>query len=295
MTKEVAISKRIKISEAQQYTLLSVLIASLFLGIAIALVSSFVRQISFNIDVIAEEEKSIANYSQIIKKIGICKSPKGSIYSNDELKKCDPDSIEIAEIPGTLRADILNNLASNESLNSVPNINNASCINPATGKNYTYKELSENYDNARGSKELNNASQLIRSCSALRVIPDALPSTKNEEALLASLDKLFRVSSWEPESLSPTGEVEQSQLANGLNEISVSLSVKTDSGVVKRVLSNIERSIREFDIKNATIEWTNNSLEFSAQASAYYMDNSSITETIKKISINDNKAKTRSK
>lgn len=295
MAKEVAISKRIKISEAQQYTLLSVLVASLFLGIAIALVSSFVRQISFNIDVIAEEEKSIANYSQIIKKIGICKSPKGSIYSNDELKKCDPDSIEIAEIPGTLRADILNNLASNESLNSVPNINNASCINPATGKNYTYKELSENYDNARGSKELNNASQLIRSCSALRVIPDALPSTKNEEALLASLDKLFRVSSWEPESLSPTGEVEQSQLANGLNEISVSLSVKTDSGVVKRVLSNIERSIREFDIKNATIEWTNNSLEFSAQASAYYMDNSSITETIKKISINDNKAKTRSK
>lgn len=296
MAKEVAISKRIKITEAQRYTILSVLVASLFLGVAISLVSSFIRQISFNIDVIAEEEKSIANYSQIIKKIGICKSPKGSIYSGDELKKCDPDGIEVSEIPGTLRANILNEVASNESLSSVPNTNDSNCVNLETGKNYTYKELIENYDNARGNEELNAASQLIRTCSALRVVPDALPSIKNEEALLASLDKLFRISNWEPESLSPTGEIEKSQLANGLNEISVSLSVRTGSDVTRKVLNNIERSIREFNIKNATIEWSGDSnLEFRAQASAYYQDKSSIVETVKKISAEEKKTKTRSK
>ncbi len=295
MAKEIAISKRLKITEAQQYMLLSVLGASLFMGVAISLVSSYIRQISFNIEAIAEEEKSIVAYSNIIKEIGICKSPKGSVYSSEELKNCNPDAIEASEIPNTLRANILEDLAANEALNSVPNTSNASCINPATGKNYTYKELSKNYDDARGSDELNAASQLIRSCSALRVIPDALPSTQNEEALLASLDKLFKVSNWEPESLNPTGEVEESELASGLNAISVSLSIETDSGTTKQILSNIERSIREFDIKNASLEWnSDSSLQFRAQASAYFMNESSIIETSKKISPNG-KNKTGSK
>ena len=56
MAKEVAISKRLKITQAQQYMLLSVLVASLFLGTAIALVSNFIRQISFNTKVIMAEE-----------------------------------------------------------------------------------------------------------------------------------------------------------------------------------------------------------------------------------------------
>ena len=52
MAKEVAIGKRLKISEAQQYIILSVLGASIFLGVAIALVMHFIKQISFNTDVI---------------------------------------------------------------------------------------------------------------------------------------------------------------------------------------------------------------------------------------------------
>lgn len=285
MAKEVAISKRIKITEAQQYTLLSVLVASIFLGVAISLISSFIRQISFNINVIAEEEKTIVNYSDTIKNIGICKKPNGSIYTNEELKKCDPDSIEISEVPDTLRANIIEKLAANKALNSVPNVSNASCINPSTQKNYTYKELTTKYKDARGSDELNAASQLIRSCSALRVIPDALPSAKNEEALLASLNQLFKVSDWEPESLSPSGEIEASTIGSNLSTIAISLSIETDSGTTTNILSNIERSIREFDIKSASIEWSSdNSLEFQAQAKAYYTSASSIPESTKTIS-----------
>ena len=48
MAKEVAISKRIKISEAQQYMLLAVLGASVVLGVAISLTAHFIQQISFN-------------------------------------------------------------------------------------------------------------------------------------------------------------------------------------------------------------------------------------------------------
>ena len=100
MAKEVAIGKRAKISEAQQYMLLSVLAASVILGAAISLIIHFVQQISFNAKVIAAEDEAIVSYSNVIKSTGICKSPKGDVYSEDELKKCSPDSIEDRRRPG---------------------------------------------------------------------------------------------------------------------------------------------------------------------------------------------------
>lgn len=285
MAKEIAIGKRAKISEAQQYMLLSVLGAAIFLGIAISLISHFVQQISFNTKVIMEEEKAIVAYSNVIKSTGICKSPRGTIYSDDELKKCDPDAIEVSEIPGTLRANILEKLASNEALNSVPKEDDSNCINPETKKNFTYKELNKIYQDADSANELKSASQLIKSCSALRVIPDALPAFKNEEALLASLNKLFIVSGWEPESLSPSGSSSSSSSSSSLNTISVRLSVEASSSTTMTVLHNIERSIREFNIERASIEWGgDNSLILQAQATAYYTNEASITETNKTIS-----------
>ena len=295
MAKEVAISKRLKISEAQQYMILSVLGASVILGASITLVLKFVGQISLNSKAIAEEEASIANYSKVISEIGICRKPSGSVYTDKELENCIPDSIEVAEIPGTLRANILTNLAANEALNSVPKENNSSCINPATGKNYTYKELNDNYEKANGSTELTAATQLIRSCSALRVIPDALPAFQNEEALLASLNKIFIESNWEPESISPGDSSVETEagVATGLNPISVNLSLETDVGTAKAVLGNIERSIREFDISRATFSWSNaNSLTLEAAATAYYMDESSIVETERSVTTSSSSTKT---
>ena len=280
MAKEIAIGKRAKISEAQQYMLLSVLGAAIVLGVAIALVSHFIKQISFNVDVIAAEEQAMATYSDIIKSTGVCKSPNGSIYSGGELEKCDPESIEISEIPDTLRANILEEVAANDALNSVPKEDDSSCINPETGKNFTYKELNKIYSDARGASELQTASSLIKACSALRVIPDALPAFKNEEALMASLNKLFIASNWNPESISPSGTIEAVEGSTGLNAILVNFTVEADSGTTMNVLHNIERSIREFNFNRASIEWGgNNSLILNAQASAYYMDPSIINET----------------
>ncbi len=291
MAKEIAIGKRAKISEAQQYMLFAVLGASIFLGVAISLVVHFSKQISFNAEVIMAEDQSIVKYSDVIKSVGVCKSPRGSVYSNDELNNCDPDGINIDEIPGTLRYNILNNLAADTALNSVPKDSSTSCINPKTKKNFTYEELNEIYDKAKKSEELIAASQLIKSCSALRVIPDALPAFKNEEALLASLNKIFLLSGIEPESLSPSGTIEASDLGTGLNAVLVNLSLDdlTTRDTVK-LLSNIERSIREYNIQNATFTWSSpNTLTLRGQATAFYREESSVVETTNIIQAEDEK------
>ncbi|MBR2998520.1 hypothetical protein IKF34_01975 [Candidatus Saccharibacteria bacterium] len=285
MAKEIAIGKLAKISKAEQHILLAAFVASLVLGVGLSLSFRFIKQISYNSKVISAEDAAIDNYSNVIKATGICKAPRGSTYSSDELKKCDPSSIEIAEIPGTLRANIIENLAANQALNSVPKEDNASCINPLTQKSYTYEELNKIYNDAVGSDSLNAASQLMQNCSALRVIPDALPAFRNEEAMLASVNKLFNLSNWVPESLSPAGEGVEDD-GSGLNVLGVNLSMETSTGVVKDFLNNLDRSIREFHVSNMSIEWSeDSSLNFSAQATAYYMDETAINETTETVSV----------
>ena len=283
MAKEIAIGKRAKISEAQQYMLLSVLGASVFLGAAISLTTRFVKQIAFNAEVISAEDQSIADYSKVIRDTGICIKPQGNVYSDEELNKCNPEAIETSQIPNTLRSNVLEKLAANEALSSVPDPNNDNCRNPDTDKPYTYNQLNEAYKQATTTEDRRVAFQKIKTCSALRIIPDALPSFKNEEALLASLNQIFNMSGWVPQSLSPSGSSQASKLAPHLNSFDVSVSVEAGTGVTTNVLDNIERSIREFDITSASIEWNNNSLTVRARASAYYMDPSTITESTKTI------------
>lgn len=293
--KEVAILKRAKISEAQQYVLLAVLGASIFLGAAASLVMHFVNKISFNINVIAEEERAIAEYSDAIKKLGVCRAPAGSVYTDAELASCIPDEIDVSMVPGTLRANILEQVAANKALNSVPrekSLDDSNCINPLTEKTYTYKELQDTYNNADTAETRNAASQLIKSCSALRVIPDALPSTSkpNKEALLASLNYIFIVSGWLPDLISPAGDdgsIGSVDLGAGISAISVALSIEADSSTTMNTLYNIERSIREFYFSNASIEWSNGALKLESVATAFYIGKSTIEEKEKIIKPED--------
>jgi hypothetical protein len=246
-----------------------------------------IKQISFNAKVIAAEEQSISAYSNAIKQTGICKSPKGSVYSDEEIKNCNPDEIDIDDIPDTLRANILENVAASKALASVSAINTRSCINPATNKEYTYNELNKFYNNGN---DLRSASNLIKSCSALRVIPDALPAFKNEEALLASLNKIFNLSNWQPDSLSPSGSASSASYGTGMNALSVRLSVENaGSATTLTILNNIEHSIREFNIDRATIEWSAGGLNLQAQATAYYMDETTLNETTTTIKAEEGK------
>ena len=279
--------KRAKISQAQQYMIFAVFGAAVFLGSAIAVVTNSISKISFSANIIAAQDQSIVSFSDTIKNIGICPSPSGEVYSDEELKKCTPNSVTVASVPSTLRSNILENIASNAALASVPNENNDSCINPSTNKNYTYKELEDRYQKATddGSEEETVAAvNLIKSCSSLRVIPDALPAFKNEEALLASVDKVFRDSGTEPEALSPTDETVIATFGVNLYAMAVSLSIESDTSTVHKLLNNIEHSIRNFNIGRATIEWSgNNAIDFKGTATAYYMTPSALTVTDKNI------------
>lgn len=280
----IALSKSVKISQAEQYTLIAVLGAGIALGIAIALASHFADKISYNAKVIEEEDKSIVAFSDTIKEIGICTKPNGKTYSDQELEKCRPNAIEVSAVPNTLRSKILQTIAANKALNSVPKEDSTSCINSATGKNYTYQELQNFYTAAETDSELAVATELIQNCSALRVIPDALPQYRNEEALLSSLNKIFDISDWEPEGLSPTGTYGVSKFDPNLNSVSVRLSVDSTYKTTMKVLENIERSIREFDIERATIEWSGtNSITLQAQANAYYITPATYTASSKTI------------
>lgn len=287
MKKGLAIGKRAKISQAQQHMILAVLGATIFLGAAVAVVVKSIGRISFSADIITAQDQSIVSFSDTIKNIGICRRPAGAVYSDEELQRCNPDSINTDEVPGSIRSEILERLASNTALESVANQNSTNCINPQTGKNYTYAELNDNYQAAQDESEeaLSKASALIKSCSALRVIPDALPAFKNEEALLASVDKIFRVSGTEPESLAPREEIGLAYYGTNLYTIAVSLRIESDAGTVNTLLDNIEKSIRNFNIDRATINWSGTGkIEFQAQATAFYMTPSTLnisTNTIK--------------
>ena len=285
MAKEVAVSKRIKISSAEQQILIAVFIAALFLGAGLCLSLRFSKQISYNAKVLGAEGDAIKNYSEVIKNTGICTAPRGDTYTDEELNNCNPDDIEVAEIPGTLRAEILDSVAANAALNSVPKDDDTSCMNPSTQKPYTYKELTKIYNEATGAQALKSASQLIQNCSALRIIPDALPSFRNEEAMLASLNKVFYLSNWVPNSLSPGSEEPESSV-DGLYALGIDLEIEADAAITKSFLANAERSIREFHIRNANIEWSEGGgLNFSAQATAYYMDETTLNEVTTTVSV----------
>lgn len=281
MAGDTAIGKRAKISQAQQYLLFAVLGTSMLLGVAIALIMHFTDKISFNANVIAEEDQSIKNYSDFIKGVGICQKPSGDVYTDEELNKCNPNLINTSSIPGTLRANILEGMTANAALNSVPKEDSTgTCINPDTGKDYTYKEMNNLYKDADTNEERIAASNLIKECSALRVIPDALPSSKNEEALLSSLNKIFDLSGWDFESLSPSQTSEKSSFGTNLKTLSVSLSVEANTATTVTVLDNIERSIREFNVQRASISWgRGDTLVLQAQATAFYMEPTKITDS----------------
>lgn len=272
MPKKNETGKRAKISKAQEYMAAAVFGAAIFLGAAIAVVNSSINKIAFSASIIGVQDQSIATFSDTIKNIGICRKPAGSVYTDDELKRCTPNSITTAEVSGTLRSNILENMAANTILESVPNKSNASCLNSKTGKNYTYEEMENLYNDAKKDEDRIAATNLIKSCSALRVIPDALPAFKNEEALLASVDQIFRDSGTVPESLSPSDETDGASFGTNLYTISVRLAIESDTRTVYTLLDNVERSIRNFNIDRATIEWSsNNTIDLQAQATAYYM------------------------
>lgn len=139
--------------------------------------------------------------------------------------------------------------------------------------------------------------EIARTCTSLRVIPDAIPSSLNEEATLASLNQLLL---WSDNNLEIKGisKTELSGVSLGssdsnttssLSVIGASLSLDDNATMVKNAMDKIESSIRNFDIASAQIDFSGedsdnqSKIELNATYRAYYSMPVSLQTKTKKI------------
>ncbi len=282
-----AVSKRVKISKTQQQMLLITLVTATALGVLIVLMVFFGKYIAFNNKVIKAKDEAIVGYEQTIKNVGLCKdTDRDGKFSASELDKCNPDALDSRSLPGTLRYNVMVNMANNASLESVARNSQADCYD-AEGNKIDWQQRFDDTDNdEEQAKDL----AMLKMCSALRVIPDAMPAQANEEALMSSLNQIFIISEWDPEAISPSGNIEGG--TSGLATIPISLSVESNAQKTLTVLDNIERSIRLFDLQSATVSWSGNDfLALNAQGVAYYTEDSGLAESTKTVYASDDMAK----
>ena len=221
---ELILTKRVRMNKIRQQITLIVLAASVCFGICMVLSIYFIKYMSFNSKVIASRDTSINNYYQTIKNVGICEdTDKDGKYNDKELAKCDPNKVDVSKMANTLRYNALVTMANNTNLESIARDGQKSCFD----ENKNHIDYSKLYLNSKNDNEKAYNLKMIKMCSALRVIPDALPAQKNDEALLASINQIFLLSGFEPEQLSPGNSYKNSGIP-GVSIIPVSISVKKD-------------------------------------------------------------------
>ena len=278
-----AVEKRLKISKTQQQTLLIALITAVVVGVCGVLAVFFGKYIGFNKKVIAAKDSAIVDYEKTIKNVGLCVDrDKDGKFSEDEIKKCNPDDLNSTNLAGTLRYNVLVNMANNTDLESVARESQKDCYD-SDGKKINWQKK---FDETENDEEQSKYLSMLKMCSALRVIPDALPAQMNEEALMSSLNQIFILSNWEPESISPSGNATTG--TTGISTIPISLVVETANDKAMTVLENIERSIRTFDMKTAKISWSRNDfLTIRGQGVAYYTEDADVIQTIETVYASD--------
>ena len=283
-----SISGGFKISKAQKATLEIIGATAVVLGVGLVLVINFNKYISFNQKVIEKQNDAIAGYSESIKKSGACLAPKdkNGIYSEDELKKCTPDNIEPKDVVGSLRFNIMNNVLSDISLESVARTSLPVCINGDTDEPYTSEEIAREISDAKekgSSEDVRRFVSIRELCTALRVIPDAIPVNKNIEASLASLNEIFLVSDWSPGALAPVENSTDSGI-EGLYVVPIGFSMPEDATMneIDSFFSNLGKSIRYFNITSLRISEKKNSEtigNISVSAGTYYSGEVEFYET----------------
>lgn len=133
-------------------------------------------------------------------------------------------------------------------------------------------------DLRQNSRVLNTNSALLETprpqgAEPISVVLDALPSQANSSALGASLQKKLltgvSIDSLPVESV--TEEDTSGTSSDSTHEINFSFTVSSDNANdIKRVLRNLELSIRTIDVKSLTIEKRTGGYSLSVKGVAYY-------------------------
>lgn len=271
--------KALKLSSEKQILALTISM-SVLVGLVAVLANRAMNDISFNNQIINAKNDSIVAYNKLIRNVGICKDKNGDgKYDENELKDCDPNTVAPNDVPGSLRSNVMNEIAQNSDLESVGRESLSLCYG-SDGKRINFVDKQ---NTATTEKEKLLYIDLTKKCSAIRVISDALPSTPNETALLASLNKIMLLSSWQPDRISQGGEAVPVDI-NGIGFIPMKFSAETKPETIYSLIENIERSIRNIDINRASITWSaSNKTEFSVRATAYYAEQEQYQTTTKTI------------
>lgn len=120
-------------------------------------------------------------------------------------------------------------------------------------------------------KEYTKISQ-AQSCSALRTLTDALPLKRNEERTLAEVNRLISAAggvSMDKLNINRDDKVD-SKVANARSMV---IDVAFSGGIaqIKRALQNLEKSIRQFDVKDTNLSVQNDGrVRVEAKLVAYY-------------------------
>lgn len=269
--KSVAIAKHAKIDNAQRNMFIAVCLASIVLGITAVAAVFLIRTIRFNATVISEKDKVITGYKTIQNNLKSVTEAVSALSDNDNL-----------EVVARQRGDDCGTKRASEE-----------------GGAYSLDDI-----------------ELARTCSSLRVIPDTLPAALNVEATLASFNQLLlwsngrtgvsinglsEDSALTAQTISITDGTNQSatgatntSTANTTNAttstihgVGVAVSLNDSASRVRSALDTIETSVRNYDIKTASLVWSgegdSRKIELSATFSAYYAD--SVTVSKKKLKV----------
>ena len=282
---------KLKMSKAQQTTVLEVSIATLILGAAVVTGIWAVRYIIFNTKVITAKDESIRNYETAIINVGVCKdSNNDGKISDEELNNCSPNELANDDVQSSLRYKIFDEMAVNKNLEAVARKSLPGCTTTG-GQALDFTQI---YQDAQTDEERARALSELQLCSALRVVPDALPAQENDEAAMASLNQLSIIAKIEPTSLT-SGDL----LLNATDDDEtdydaqpIAISARWEDipdASLYALLTTTERSIRAFDVKNATIEWVDNVLTFQGNFHTYYEGDLDFEETTKIVKASEEK------
>ncbi len=268
--KGVALAKWMKIDKAQRNMLVAVCCASIVLGVTIVGVVYFIKVIGFNATLLDEKGKIAKDYKTI----------QGNLR--------------------TLSSSV-DELTTNENLEVVARTRSSSC--PNEDDEVVAEDSEENAEDTEKeeTKADTQSVEVRRTCTSLRVIPDALPSKSNQEATLASMNQLLI---WSDPSLqietigsgSSSSSYYEGENDGSLKSLDASIMLSDSSGKIYRALDVVERSIRNFDITSATISFSDDdrnsgSIDLNATYKAYYADARKINTSSKKICADKNSKK----
>ena len=252
-----AFAKRAKIDKAQRNMLMFVCIASVVLGVTLVMVAHFARLISFNYKIMDAQNEAIKVYSS-------AQSSLSQVQTGIE------------------------NLITNENFESVARKRGTEC---ETFDIYLKDESKESLIE-QSPKGIGQA----RKCTALRVITDALPSTKNIETAMTSFRYLLKGRDGESSGYAEVGDLSYvdgtKQIKVGgktVNAFTLTAGFSTPSqNSIGASLESVDTSIRAFDASKATITIDNESksIMVSSQFNAYFSSEAGLTGITKIVCAN---------